>query len=82
MFVAGLGMKRTKNKSIRAQLAQCTAKICAYMEVNKLDEARQWATILQQKLIEMNLLVDNARSHGHNGAQPENVTTTTGPNTK
>lgn len=75
-------MKRTKNKSVRSQLSQCTAKICAYMEVNKLDEARQWASILQQKLIEMDLLVDTTRAPVHNGPQPENATTVPGTNLK
>lgn len=75
-------MPRAKNKSLRAQLSRCTGKICSYMDLGRLDEARQWATILQQKLIELNLLVDNPKRAGHNGTQPENVTTATGTNTK
>lgn len=71
-------MPRSKNKSLRSQLSQCTAKICSYMEVNKLDDARQWATILQQKLIELNLLVDTTPARVHNGPQPENATTAPG----
>ena len=47
-----------KHKSLRSELATYTAKICAFLEVGKVDEARQWATIMQSKLIEMNLLVD------------------------
>lgn len=60
-------MARTKKKSLRSQLSQCTAKICSYLEVGKIDEARQWASILEEKLIELNLLVDKPPRSGHNG---------------
>ena len=68
-------MPKQKNKSLRSQLATCTAKICSYMEVGKIPEARQWATILQQKFIELNLLIDNPPRTGHNRPQSENKTT-------
>lgn len=74
-------MKSSK-KSLRSQIGQYTGKICSYVELGRLDEARQWATILQQKLIELNLLVDNTKRPVHNGPQPENVTTASGTNTK
>jgi len=60
-------MARNKKRTLRSELAQCTAKICSYMEVNKIDEARQWAGILEAKLIELNLLVDKPPHPGHNG---------------
>lgn len=52
-------------------------KALAYQESDKLCEARQWAAVLQQTLIEAGLLVDNRPRTGHNNAQPENITTTT-----
>lgn len=55
-----------KRKSLRSELSQCTAKICAFMEVGKFDEARQWATILKNKLIELGLLIDNLPQNGDN----------------
>ena len=59
-------MVRRKNKSLRSELATCTAKICAYMEVGKVCEARQWASILESKLKELGLLVDNPNPTSHN----------------
>lgn len=52
---------KEKNRSLRSELSTYTAKICAFMECGKLDEARQWATIMQNKLIELTLLVDNRK---------------------
>lgn len=48
-----------KQKKIRSDLFKYTAKICAFIDVGKLDDAQQWARVLQEKLIELNLLVDN-----------------------
>ena len=53
------------------------AKTMAYYELGKLEDARQWATILQQKLIDLTLLVDNRQTIRHNGSQSENKTTPT-----
>lgn len=69
-------MAKQKNKSLRSQLSTYTAKICAFMECGKLDEARQWATIMQNKLIELNLLVDNRARPGYDGNSTENTNTT------
>lgn len=66
-----------KQKSIRSNCSTYLAKTMAYLECGKIDEARQWATVLQNKLIELNLLVDNRQTTGHNGSRSENKTTST-----
>jgi hypothetical protein len=43
-------VKKKVRDPFRQELAQCTAKICAYLAVDKLIEARQWADKLQAAL--------------------------------
>jgi len=38
----------------------------AFMELGRMDEARQWADMLQRKLIELGLLVDMRARMGDN----------------
>ena len=38
----------------------------AFMELGRMDEARQWADMLQRKLIELGLLVDMRVRMGDN----------------
>lgn len=71
-------MTKRKNKSLRSELSTYTAKICAFMECGKIDDARQWAAIMQSKLIEMNLLVDTRQSSVYDGTSTENTNTTNG----
>lgn len=66
-----------KKKTTRSECSTYLAKAMAYMEVGKLEDARTWATILQQKLIDLTLLVDNRQTNRHNGSQSENKTTPT-----
>jgi len=68
---------KNKKKSTRSECSTYLAKAMAYMEVNKLDDARTWAAVLQQKLIDLTLLIDNRQTGGHNGSQYENKTTST-----
>lgn len=62
-------VRMPKPKSTRSKLLTSVAKICAYMECGKMDEAKQWATILQRDLISLGLLVDNARASVYDGLQ-------------
>jgi len=68
---------KAKKKSIRSDCSTYLAKTMAYLECGKLDEARQWATTLQNKLIELQLLVDNRQPMRYDGSQSENKTTST-----
>jgi hypothetical protein len=63
---------RTKNKSLRSQLLTCVAKVCAYREVGKEIEAKQWAAALQSLLIQHGLLIDIPKRALHNGEQSHN----------
>ena len=56
----------TKKKSIRSDCSTYLAKSMAFMELGRMDEARQWADMLQRKLIELGLLVDIRARVGDN----------------
>lgn len=56
-----------KKKTIRSDCSRYLAKVMVFYELGRIDEARQWAAILQQKLIELNLLVDTRARMGDNG---------------
>ena len=63
-----------KKTSIRSDCSKYLAKTMAYFALGRMDEARQWAAVLQQKLIELNLLVDMRQTTCNNGSQSENKT--------
>ena len=56
----------TKKKSIRSDCSTYLVKSMAFMELGRMDEARQWADMLQRKLIELGLLVDMRARMGDN----------------
>jgi hypothetical protein len=46
----------TKKDPLRKTLSQCVGKICAYMAVGKVIEARQWADTLVKELRKTELI--------------------------